>query len=119
MSRNKIPEFFHAEIRRLVELALEDAWQELKNDKLADAQSVRARLRTTIVALAAIGETDSTKLKHFALDAARTTYRPQSAAKTLSAGRSKHNEACLWRPYLVSSESQRPSITSQNRPVRP
>ena len=82
MPRNKIPEFFHPEIRRLIELALEDAWQELKNDELADAQSVRARLATTIVALAAIGETDSSKLKNFALDAARATYRHKSAAQT-------------------------------------
>ena len=82
MPRNKIPEFFHPEIRRLIELALEDAWQELKNDRLADAQSVRARLATTIVALAAIGETDSNKLRNFALDAARATYRPRSAPQT-------------------------------------
>ena len=67
MPRNKIPEFFHPEIRRLIELALEDAWKELKNDELADVKSVRARLATTIVALAAIGETDSSKLKNFAL----------------------------------------------------
>ena len=78
MQRNKIPEFFHPEIRRLIELALEDAWQELKNDRLADAQSVRARLATTIVALAAIGETDSSKLKSFALNAARATYAAKS-----------------------------------------
>ena len=82
MPHKKIPEFFHPEIRRLIELALEDAWQELKNDRLADAQSVRARLATTIVALAAIGETDSSKLKNFALDAARATYRPKSAPPT-------------------------------------
>jgi hypothetical protein len=31
MPRNKIPEFFHPEIRRLIERSLEDAWQELKN----------------------------------------------------------------------------------------
>ena len=77
MPRNKIPEFFHPEIRRLIELSLEDAWEELKNEKLADAQSVRTRLVTTMVALAAIGETDSSKLKNFALHAARATYRPQ------------------------------------------
>lgn len=77
MPHKKIPEFFHPEIRRLIELSLEDAWQELKNEKLADAQLVRERLATTIVALAAIGETDSSKLKNFALDAARATYRPQ------------------------------------------
>ena len=82
MPHNKIPEFFHPEIRHLIELALEDAWRELKNDRLADAQSVRARLATTIVALAAIGETDSSKLRNFALDAARATYRPKSAAQT-------------------------------------
>jgi hypothetical protein len=82
MPRNGIPKFLHPEIRRLIELALEDAWQELKNDRLADAQSVRARLATTIVALAAIGETDSSKLKSFALNAARATYTPKSAPQT-------------------------------------
>jgi hypothetical protein len=77
MLRTKIPEFFHPEIRHLSELAVEDAWQELKDQELADAESVRARLATTIVALAAIGEIDSSKLKNFALHAARATYRPQ------------------------------------------
>ena len=77
MLRNKIPKFFHPEIRHLIELALEEAWQELKNEELADAQSVRARLATTIVALAAIGETDLAKLKNFALHAARATYGPR------------------------------------------
>ena len=46
----------------------------LKNEKPADAQSVRTRLVTTMVALAAIGETDLSKLKNFALEAARATY---------------------------------------------
>ena len=79
MPRNKIPEFFHPEIRRLIELSLEDAWEELKNEKLADAQSVRTKLVTTMVALAAIGETDSSKLKNFALEAARATYSRHGA----------------------------------------
>jgi hypothetical protein len=79
MPRNKIPEFFHPEIRRLIELSLEDAWEELKNEKLADAQSVRTRLVTTMVALAAIGETDSSKLKNFAVEAARATYSRHGA----------------------------------------
>ena len=79
MPRNKIPEFFHPEIRRLIELSLEDAWEELKNEKLADAQSVRTRLVTTMVALAAIGETNSSKLKNFALEAARATYSRHGA----------------------------------------
>jgi len=79
MPRNKIPEFFHPEIRCLIELSLEDAWEELKNEKLADAQSVRTRLVTTMVALAAIGETDSSKLKNCALEAARATYSRHGA----------------------------------------
>ena len=33
-------------------------------------------------ALAAIGETDLSKLRNFALDAARATYRPKSAPQT-------------------------------------
>jgi hypothetical protein len=71
MPLNEIPKFFHPEIRRLIESALEDAWQELRDDSIADAASVRRKLATTIVALAAIGETDAAKLKRFALHAAR------------------------------------------------
>ena len=66
---NEIPEFFHPEIRQLIDFTLEDAWHELRNDGLADTASVRGRLATTIVALAAIGETDPIKLKKFALHA--------------------------------------------------
>src|SRR6187549_1887790 len=58
MPLNEIPKFFHPEIRHLIDFALEDAWQELRNQDLADAASVRGKLATTIVALAAIGETD-------------------------------------------------------------
>ena len=76
MPRNKIPEYFHPEIRHLIDFALEDAWHELRNDGLADTASVRGRLATTIVALAAIGETDPIKLKNFALHATRAAYRP-------------------------------------------
>jgi len=77
MLRSRIPQIFHPEIRQLIELAVEDAWQELKDEHLADAKSVKERLATTIVALAAIGETNTAKLKHFALHAARATYRSQ------------------------------------------
>jgi hypothetical protein len=77
MPRSKIPQFFHPEIRHLIQSALEEAWQELKDEELADAKSVKERLATTIVALAAIGETDTAKLKNFALHAARAAYRPQ------------------------------------------
>ena len=74
---NEIPEFFHPEIRQLIDFALEDAWHELRNDGLADTASVRGRLATTIVALAAIGETDPIKLKNFALHTARAAFRPR------------------------------------------
>lgn len=74
MPLNEIPKFFHPEIRHLIDFALEDAWRELKNQDLADAASVRGKLATTIVALAAIGETDPVKLKRFALHAARGAF---------------------------------------------
>jgi hypothetical protein len=83
MPLNEIPEFFHPEIRQLIEFALEDALHELRKDGVADAASVREKLATTIVALAAIGETDPIKLKNFALHAIRAAYRPRrrSAAR--------------------------------------
>ena len=59
------------EIRHSIEFALEDAWQELRKETLADPVSGRERLATAIVALAAIGETDPIMLKSFALHAAR------------------------------------------------
>ena len=79
MPLNEIPKFFHPEIRHLIDFALEDAWQELRNQGLADAASVRGKLARTIVALAAIGETDPVKLKRFALHAARGAF--ESAAR--------------------------------------
>jgi hypothetical protein len=80
MPRKGIPQFFHPEIRHLIQVALEEAWQELKDEELADAKSVKERLATTIVALAAIGETNTAKLKSFALHAARSTFRPRKRA---------------------------------------
>jgi hypothetical protein len=77
MPRTHIPQFFHPEIRHLIHSALEEAWQALKDERLADAESVKERLATTIVALAAIGETDTAKLKNFALHALRARYRPR------------------------------------------
>jgi hypothetical protein len=77
MPRKGIPQFFHPEIRHLIQSALEEAWQELKDEELADAKSVKERLATTIVALAAVGETNAAKLKNFALHAARSTFRPR------------------------------------------
>jgi len=54
-----------------------------KEGCLSDTASVREKLATTIVALAAIGETDPIKLKNLALHATRAAYRPRrrSAAR--------------------------------------
>ena len=81
MPLNEIPKFFHPEIRHLIDFALEDAWQELRNQDLADAASVRGKLATTIVALAAVGETDPVKLKRFALHAARGAFAHSARAQ--------------------------------------
>ncbi len=75
MPLSEIPKFFHPEIRSLIDSALEDAWQELMDDDPSDTLLARRKLATTIVALAAIGETDPEKLKRFALHAARAACR--------------------------------------------
>jgi len=72
MPLNEIPTFFHPEIRSLIDSALEQAWLELREDAPEDEVMARRKLATTIVALAAIGETDLAKLKKFALHATRT-----------------------------------------------
>ena len=71
MPLNEIPAFFHPEIRSLIDSTLEQAWLELRNDNPNDEVMARRKLATTIVALAAIGETDPAKLKRFALHATR------------------------------------------------
>jgi hypothetical protein len=78
---NEIPKFFHPEIRHLIDFALEDAWREVRNQDLADGASVRGKSTTTIVALAAIGETDPVKLKRFALHAARGAFEHAARAQ--------------------------------------
>ena len=45
MLRSRIPQFFHPEIRHLIQSALEEAWLELKDEQLADAKSVKERTR--------------------------------------------------------------------------
>jgi hypothetical protein len=56
--------------------ALEQAWRELKRrGTIVDADAARERLTTTIVALASVGETDSAKLKRFALKASDNMLR--------------------------------------------
>jgi hypothetical protein len=71
MPLNEIPKYLSPETRSLIDAALAQAWDELKNDAPADALLARRKLAGTIVALASLGETDPAKLKSFALHAAR------------------------------------------------
>jgi hypothetical protein len=71
MPLNEIPKYLRPETRSLIDLALEQAWQELKEDRPADVALTRRKLAGTIVALALVGETDPAKLTRFALHAAR------------------------------------------------
>ena len=78
MPPNEIPDFIQPEIRHLIDFALEDAWQELRRDGLGDdAMSVKGKLATTIIALAASGEANPIRLKNFALQTMRATDRPR------------------------------------------
>jgi hypothetical protein len=71
MPLNEIPSYLGPETRRLIDLALDEAWQELKNDLPADPLLARRKMAGTIVALTSVGETDPAKLKFFALHALR------------------------------------------------
>ncbi|MGB2931649.1 MAG: hypothetical protein WBE08_02395 [Methyloceanibacter sp.] len=72
MRLDELPKIYEPETLSLMGRALEQAWQELKNrGDVVDATATRSQLTTTIVALASVGETDSTKLKRFALQASR------------------------------------------------
>ena len=71
MPLNEIPSYLGPETRRLIDLALDEAWQELKNDLPADPSLARRKMAGTIVALTSVGETDPAKLKVFALHALR------------------------------------------------
>ena len=87
MLPNEIPDFVQPEIRHLIDFALEDAWQELRRDRLSgDASSVKKKLATTIIALAASGEANPIRLKNFALQTMGATDRPrrQPAAREVS-----------------------------------
>jgi hypothetical protein len=71
MPLNEIPKHIGSETRSLIEAALEDACQELSTDANTEATLARKKMRTTIVALASVGETDHRKLKRFAINAWR------------------------------------------------
>jgi hypothetical protein len=70
MRLDELPKMYGPETLSLMDRALEQAWRELKRrGDVVDANAARSRLTTTIVALASVGETDSAKLKRFALNA--------------------------------------------------
>jgi hypothetical protein len=70
MRLEELPNMYGPETLSLMDRALEQAWRELKcRGDVVDASAARSRLTTTIVALASVGETDSAKLKRFALNA--------------------------------------------------
>ena len=81
MPLNEIPTFFHPEIRKLIDAALEEAWGQLRDEHPDDEVLARRKLATTIVALAAIGETDPAKLKKFALHATKAAFLHKRPAK--------------------------------------
>jgi len=71
MPLHEIPRHLSPEAQRLVESALEEAWQEVRNGLCLDPVPIKAKLRRTIVALASVGETDPRKLKWFSIHAWR------------------------------------------------
>ena len=80
MPLNEVPKYLTPEIRSLIEAALEDAWQELNKDGKLEAAPARNKLRTTMVALASVGETDHRKLKWFAIHAWRGALQAQQSS---------------------------------------
>ena len=81
MPLNEIPKHIGPQTRSLIEAALEDAWQELNKDGNLETKPARSRLRTTIVALASVGETDHRKLKWFAIHAWKGALQAKQSAQ--------------------------------------
>ena len=92
MPLNEIPAFFHPKICSFIDSTLEQAWLELRKDKPNDEVMARRKLATTIVALAAIGETDPAKLKRFVVHATR------AAGLGVKPAVQKLPERVHWRP---------------------
>jgi hypothetical protein len=84
MPLNEIPKHIGPQTRSLIEAALEDAWQELNKDGDLET-TARNKLRTTIVALASVGETDHRKLKWFAIHAWRGALQAEQSSLALHA----------------------------------
>ena len=87
MPLNEIPKHIGPQTRSLIEAALEDAWQELNKDGNLETTPARNKLRTTMVALASVGETDHRKLKWFAFHAWKGALQAeQSAGRVRASG---------------------------------
>ena len=85
MPLNEIPKHIGPQTRSLIESALEDAWQELSKDGNLEAAPARNKLRTTMVALASVGETDHRKLKWFAIHAWKGALQAEQSARRVRA----------------------------------
>ena len=85
MPLNEIPKYLTPEVCSLIEAALEDAWRELNKDGTLEAAPARNKLRSTMVALASVGETDHRKLKWFAIHAWRGALQAQQSSSALHA----------------------------------
>jgi len=100
----KIPKHIGPQTRSLIEAALEDAWQELNKDGDLETTPARNKLRTTIVALASVGETDHRKLKWFAIPClARST---TSGAIVVSTTRTDERNAGLTFALCVAQSKR-------------
>jgi len=80
MPLSEIPKYLGPETRKLVEAALEDAWDELSKDGHFEPTPARKKLTSTMVALASVGETDHRKLKWFAIHACRGAMQAEQSA---------------------------------------
>jgi hypothetical protein len=85
MPLNEIPKHLTPEVRSLIEAALEDAWQELNKDGTLEAAPTRNKLRSTMVALASVGETDHRKIKWFAIHAWQGALQAHQSSSALHA----------------------------------
>jgi hypothetical protein len=80
----EIPRHFNAETRSMIETALEEAWQELSKGTRVETAPTKRKLVRTMVALAAVGETDIKKLKSFAIHAWRRSLQAEQAMTGIS-----------------------------------
>jgi hypothetical protein len=83
MPLNEIPKHIGPQTHSLIEAALEDAWRELNKDGDLETTPARSKLRTTIVALASVGETDHRKLKWFAINAWKGALQAEQSERNI------------------------------------